>query len=123
MNNKKVTAIVPVHNGEKYLSRCMESILNQSYKEIELIIVDDNSDDASYEIIKRYMNNFTDIHYLKNDTCMGPAITRNRGLENASSNYILFLDCDDWIDLNCIEKAMEKFESNPDIDETVSSFV
>lgn len=116
MNNKKVTVIVPVHNGEKYLSRCLESILNQSYKEIELIIVDDNSDDASYEIIERYMNNFTDIHYLKNDTCLGPAITRNRGLENTSSNYILFLDCDDWIDLNCIEKAMEKFESNPDID-------
>lgn len=116
LDNKKVSVIVPIYNGEKYISRCIESILNQSYKKIELIIVDDNSNDASYEIIEKYLNTFTNIYYLKNDTCMGPAASRNRGLKHASSDYILFLDCDDWLDLNCIEKAINKFESNLDID-------
>lgn len=116
MHNKKVSVIVPVYNGEKYLSRCIESILNQSYKEIELIMVDDNSNDTSYDIIQKYMYMYPSIHYLKNDICMGPAETRNNGLKRACSDYILFLDCDDWIDLNCIEKAIYKFDSNPNID-------
>lgn len=51
---KKVSVIVPMHNGERFISRCIESILNQSYKKIELIIVDDNSTDASYKIIEKY---------------------------------------------------------------------
>ena len=54
MDVKKVSVIVPMHNGEKFISRCIESILNQSYKEIELIIVDDNSTDSSYKIIEKY---------------------------------------------------------------------
>lgn len=111
-----VTVIIPMHNGEKYISRCIESILNQSYKNIELIIVDDNSNDSSYEVIEKYLNSFSNIIYLKNEICMGPAASRNRGLAHAQSEYILFLDCDDWIDLNCIEKAIKKFASNPDVD-------
>ena len=116
MDVKKVSVIVPMHNGEKFISRCIESILNQSYKEIELIIVDDNSTDSSYKIIEKYLNTFPCINYLRNDTCMGPAISRNLGLKYASSDYILFLDCDDWLDLNCIEKAVNKLGSDSDID-------
>ena len=116
MENKKVSVIIPVHNGERYISRCIESVLNQSYKNIELIIVDDNSNDSSYEIIEKYLKSFTCINYIKNDTCMGPAVARNRGLKYSQSDFILFLDCDDWIDLNCIEKAINKFESNSDVD-------
>lgn len=55
---KKVSVIVPMHNGERFISRCIESILNQSYKKIELIIVDDNSTDASYKIIEKYINTY-----------------------------------------------------------------
>lgn len=116
MNNKTVTVIVPIHNGEKYISRCLESILNQSYKKIEIIIVDDNSDDNSYRIIEKYIDNSPCIRYFKNDKCLGPALSRNLGLKHASSDYILFLDCDDWIDLNCIEKSVNKFKSNSNID-------
>ena len=97
---KKVSVIVPMHNGERFISRCIESILNQSYKKIELIIVDDNSTDASYKIIEKYINTYPCIKYLRNDTCRGPAISRNLGLKHASSDYVLFLDCDDWLDLN-----------------------
>ena len=113
---KKVSVIVPMHNGERFISRCIESILNQSYKKIELIIVDDNSTDASYKIIEKYINTYPCIKYLRNDTCRGPAISRNLGLKHASSDYVLFLDCDDWLDLNCIEKAFNKFESDSNID-------
>ena len=116
MESKKVSVIIPIHNGERYISRCIESVLNQSYKNIELIIVDDNSNDSSYEIIEKYLKSFACINYIKNDTCMGPAAARNRGLKYSQSDFILFLDCDDWIDLNCIEKAINKFESNSDVD-------
>lgn len=116
MEEKQVAIIVAMHNGEKYIARCIESILNQSYKNIELIIVDDNSTDSGYEIIEKYLNSFECIKYIKNNKCIGAGNTRNRGLESANSEYILFLDCDDWIDLNCIEKAVDKFEADPDID-------
>lgn len=116
METKKVSVIVPTYNNEKYISRCIESVLNQSYKNIELIIVDDNSDDHSYEVIRNYINSFSCIKYMKNDACVGPAKARNRGLKHSNAEYILFLDSDDWIDLNCIEKAVNKFESNSDID-------
>lgn len=116
MERRKVSVIVPIYNGEKYIARCIESILNQSYKNIELIIVDDNSTDSSYKIIKQYLNSYTCIKYIKNDVRIGPAESRNRGLKYSQSEYILFLDCDDWIDLNCVKKAIDKFESDQDID-------
>ena len=116
MRDKKVTVIIPMHNGEKYISRCIESVLNQSYKDLEILIVDDNSNDSSYEIIKKYIAIHNCIQYITNDTTLGPAKTRNRGLKNTNSEYILFLDCDDWIDLNCIEKAINKFETDSNID-------
>lgn len=116
MDDKRVSVIVPMHNGEKYITRCIESVLNQSYKNIELIIIDDNSNDNSYKIIQEYLHTNTCINYYKNDICLGPAESRNLGLKHAEGEYVLFLDCDDWIDLNCIKKAIEKFESNPEID-------
>ena len=105
-----------MHNGELYISQCLESIINQSYNNIEIIIIDDDSKDSSYAIIQKYMANFPQIKYYKNEICIGAALSRNRGLELAHSEYILFLDCDDWLDLNCIEKAINKFKSDADID-------
>ena len=116
MDNKKVAVIVPMYNGEKYITRCIESVLNQSHKNIELIIVDDNSNDNSCEIIQEFLDDNKCIKYIKNNFRMGPAEARNIGLRHTKAEYILFLDCDDWIDLNCIEKAIKKFDSNPEID-------
>lgn len=115
MENPKVTVIIPVYNGEKYIERCIESILNQSYKNIELIIIDDNSTDNTYQIIKKYQS-FSNVLYTRNRNTLGPGNTRNIGLKKALSPYVLFLDSDDWIDLNCIEKAVSILETNPLID-------
>ena len=116
MENISVSVIIPLYNGEKYIARCIDSILNQSYKQLELIIVDDNSNDSSEDIVCQYVQSNSNITYIKNDRHMGPANTRNEGYLHANSEYILFLDCDDWIDLNCIERAIHKFRSDPDVD-------
>ena len=94
----------------------MDSILNQSYKSLEILVIDDNSEDISGEIVKKYLVANENIKYYRNKETLGPAETRNIGLQFANSEYILFLDCDDWIDLNCIEKAVKKIESEPNID-------
>lgn len=116
LKNTLVSVIIPVYNGEKYIARCINSILNQSYKDLEIIIVDDNSKDKSAEIICEHMKRSNNIKYIKNEHTIGPAETRNKGLMSANSKYVLFLDCDDWLDLNCIEKAVDKFNSDADID-------
>lgn len=116
MKSKKVSVIIPVHNGAQYISRCIDSILNQSYKSIKILVIDDNSEDNSGEIVKRYLDSTDCIEYQRNNETLGAARTRNIGLQLSNSEYILFLDCDDWIDLNCIEKAVKKIESEHDID-------
>lgn len=105
-----------MHNGSKYVGRCIDSILNQSYKSLEILVIDDYSEDTSGEIIKKYLIANDNIKYVLNNKTLGPAKTRNIGLQLANSEYILFLDCDDWIDLNCIEKAVQKIESDHNID-------
>lgn len=115
MKNTNITVIVPVHNGEKYIERCIESILNQSYKNIELLIINDNSTDATNEIVAKYLK-LPNIIYIVNDKTLGPARTRNLGLSKATSPYIYFLDSDDWIDLNCIEKAINILDNDSTID-------
>ncbi len=114
MESANITVIVPVYNGEKYIERCIESILNQSYKNIELLIINDNSTDGTNEIIAKYLE-LPNIRYIVNNETLGPARTRNLGLSKATSPYILFLDCDDWIDLNCIEKAINILDNDSTI--------
>ncbi len=114
-NINDVTVIVPIYNGEKYIERCIESIINQSYKNVKIICIDDNSNDNSKNIINNYAK-FNDIKYIKNNEHLGVALSRNKGIKIADSDYIMFLDCDDWLDLNCIEKAIHKFNCDTDID-------
>ena len=115
MEKTDVTVIIPIHNGEKYLQRCIDSILNQSYKNIELLVIDDNSTDDTYKVLQKYLK-LPNVRFIKNTDTLGPAKTRNIGLQNAKSPYILFLDCDDWIDLNCIKKAVQILNNNSSID-------
>lgn len=111
-----VSVIIPLYNSEKYIVRCIESVINQSYNDLEIIIIDDNSNDKSSEIVKRYLNKYDNIKYIKNEVRLGASQCRNIGLLEAESQYVLFLDSDDWIDLNCLKKAVEKFDSNSQID-------
>lgn len=101
----KVSIIIPVYNVENYLDRCLKSVEKQTYKDIEVIIVDDGSPDNSYKIIDEYVkrnNNF--ISYKIENSGQGGA--RNFGIDKSTGEYIVFLDSDDYIAYDCIEKLV-----------------
>lgn len=93
----KVSIIIPIYNSEKYLKQCLESIINQTYKNIEIICINDGSTDNSEKIIKDYLKTNKNITYLKQPNA-GQSIARNKGLEKATGDFILFVDSDDFIE-------------------------
>lgn len=103
----KISVIVSVYNEEKYLRRCLDSILNQTYKDIEIIIINDGSTDNSEDIILEYKEKYLDIikYFKKNNT--GIAETRNVGIEKAAGEYFIFVDADDYVEHSLIEKLMK----------------
>jgi glycosyltransferase involved in cell wall biosynthesis len=103
MDNVKISVIVPVYNTEKHLSECLDSIINQTLKEIEIICVNDESMDGSLDILKNYSKKDERIHII-NKKNEGAAAARNTGLDNAKGEYIGFVDSDDWIALDMYEK-------------------
>lgn len=113
--NPEISIIVPVYNVEKYLKRCIDSILNQSFKNFELILVDDGSTDNSGKIVDEYESTDKRIRVIHKENG-GQGSARNRGLDIAKGNYIGFVDSDDWIHRD-MYKCMYKFitEDNTDI--------
>ena len=107
----KYSIIVPVYNGEKYLERCINSIINQTYKNIELILINDGSEDGTGKICKKYSNNDTRVIYIKQDK-YGVSYSRNKGIENATGDYITFIDADDYINVNTIREMNKKILNN-----------
>lgn len=105
----KVSVIVPVYNSEKYLEQCLYSIINQTYSNIEIIIVDDGSTDKSKNIYSYINNKDCRIKIIK-ENHKGPSNARNRGIEEATGDYILFVDSDDWIDEKLVEKCINIYE-------------
>lgn len=106
LNNKniKLSIIVPVYNVEKYVNRCIDSILNQDYKNIELILVDDGSIDKSREICDSYKKDFrVKVFHQQNQ---GVSSARNLGIEVSTGDYFLFLDADDWLTDNALSKIV-----------------
>lgn len=105
----KVSIIVPVYNAEKYLKQCVESLLSQTYRNVEIILVDDGSPDESPELCNAYASKDKRVRviYKKNE---GAALARKTGLEAATGEYVLFVDCDDWLEpntvLNCLNIAL-----------------
>lgn len=119
MDNKYIlTVIIPSYNNDKYIERCLESIINQSLKNIKIVIVDDGSTDASLDIIQLYMKNYDNIEYYTSKR-QGPGIARNIGISNCSTKYVTFIDSDDWIDLNAYKKCVDLLESHPQCDVAV----
>lgn len=110
-----VSVIVPIYNAEKYLVKCIESICNQYYQNLEIILVNDGSIDNSAMIIREYEKN--DIRIKTIDQLnSGVSVARNHGLEVANGDYILFVDSDDWIEKNMIEVLVDNILlSNADI--------
>ncbi len=100
-----VSIIVPVYNAAKSLSRCIDSLINQTYEDIEIILVDDGSSDSSEFICKEYSKRDSRIrYYLKQNG--GAASARNYGLERAQGEFVQFVDSDDYIDLSFVEKML-----------------
>lgn len=101
----KVSVIVPVFNNEKYISKCIESILLQSYSNIEVVIVNDGSTDKSEQIIKEYREKDERILYLSQYNS-GPSEARNNGIVNSTGDYLVFIDSDDKVDKYYIESLL-----------------
>lgn len=101
-----VTIIIPVYNTAKYLKTCLNSVINQTYKNIEIIIIDDCSPDKANIILKEYEQSFRNIKVIHNQINLGLAATRNIGLEKAQGDFILFIDSDDYIDITTVEKMI-----------------
>lgn len=117
MGEIKVSVIVPVYNAEKYLRETLDSILNQTFKEIEVICVDDGSTDSSVSIIHEYMEKDNRIAlFFQNEESDNAAKARNLGLKKAKGDYLLFLDADDVSEKNLIELVYRKaLETEADI--------
>lgn len=104
MAEPKISIIVPVYNTEKYLVKCLDSLIHQTFENIEIVCINDGSTDASLEILKNYELMDKRIKIIEQNN-KGLSETRNVGVKNASANYVMFLDSDDWIDLNACEIA------------------
>lgn len=107
----KVSVIVPVYNVEKYIEKCLESLVNQTLEDIEIIIVNDGSKDDSDKIIKKYQEKYKNIVYLEKENG-GLSDARNFGIPHAKGEYIAFLDSDDYIEYDMYEKMYNKAIEN-----------
>lgn len=111
MNHEKmpplVTVIVPVYNVERYLARCLDSIVNQTYQNIEIILVNDGSTDTSGEICQRYAQNDSRIRIFTQEN-QGLSAARNTGLDHMNGEYIVFIDSDDYVSIYFVEIMLNK---------------
>jgi len=107
---KGISFIVPVYNVEKYLNRCVSSIVNQNDRRFELILVNDGSTDKSSDICKEWVDKYPFIHYVEQENKgLGPA--RMRGVEEAVFDYFSFVDADDWIENNFVQSMLKKVDN------------
>lgn len=111
----KVSVVMPVYNGAQYLQEAIDSILDQTFKDFELIIIDDGSSDDSLKIIQMNADKDKRIIFIRNEQNSGICVTLNKGLDFASGEYILRMDCDDISELNRIEKQVSFMDRHPEI--------
>jgi glycosyltransferase involved in cell wall biosynthesis len=114
MNTPKISVIIPVYNSEKYLESALDSVLNQTFQDFEILCIDDGSTDSSKEIIKKYMNEDKRIKYFYQKN-QGPGPARNLGLKKSKGKYIAFLDSDDYLEKNALKTTYQK-ASDLDLD-------
>jgi glycosyltransferase involved in cell wall biosynthesis len=111
MREPKVSVIVPVYNTEKYLPACLDSIINQTFKDIEIICINDGSTDNSAKILKKYAKKDLRIR-VYNQKNQGPSAARNAGIKHSKGKYIQFIDSDDQLELDAIKTLYTKAEKN-----------
>ncbi len=106
----KVTVIIPAYNVENYIKQCLDSIINQTYKNIDIIIINDGSTDNTLKIINQYAKKYKFIKLIDIEN-NGQGYARNLALKQATGEYIMFVDSDDYLELNTIELTIEKIVS------------
>lgn len=122
MSEIKVSIIVPIYNTEKFLRKCIESIVNQTLQEIEIILINDGSTDNSHNICLEYAEKYPEkIRYINNKN-IGCSATRNLGIKLAKGEYIAFVDSDDYIEKEIYEE-MYKVARNKSVDVVVSGII
>lgn len=106
-----VSIIVPVYNSEQYINRCLESLINQTYNNIEILVIDDGSNDEGLKEARLYSDNDKRIRVFEKENG-GSSSARNYGLDNCNGDYILFVDIDDYVELDIVEKMVKKADKN-----------
>jgi len=112
--NEKISVIIPIYNSEKYLNRCLNSIINQTYTDLEIILVDDGSTDNSLNICKQYGKIDKRIKIIHQENA-GASVARNKGIENSTGNFISFIDSDDYVDcdmFSVLYNNINKYQSD-----------
>ncbi len=113
--NPAVSVIMATYNRAAYLNRSISSFLNQTYRDCELIVVDDGSEDNTFEIVNKFMNGHENIRYIKHSN-RKLSLSKNAGIKAAAGKFIAFLDSDDEYKPDYLEKRVEFMEANKDVD-------
>jgi len=111
----KISIVVPFYNTEKYLGRCLDSLINQTYENIEIICVNDGSEDNSLRVAEEYSKQDKRIKIISQEN-KGVSAARNLGIDLANGEYIMFVDSDDTIEKYTCEELIKKFQDNPKTD-------
>lgn len=126
----RVSVIIPVYKVEPYIEKCILSVLQQTYHEIELMLVDDCTPDKSMYIAKNTIDNYLldsnreiKVVYLRQDSNKGVSAARNTGIREATGDWLFFLDSDDWITADCIESMMEMVKKYPQVEVVQASVI
>ncbi len=115
MPDHKITIIVPVYNVEEYVGRCLESIITQTHANLEIIVVNDGSDDNSMDVVEKF-STIDNRFVVVNQKNLGLSLARNCGLDIATGDYVLFVDSDDWLDPEACERLLDvALETNADV--------
>lgn len=118
----KVSIIVPVYNKEEYIRECLDSLTGQTYRDIEIILIDGGSKDRSADICEEYASEDDRIRLFGMEHSRGPADSVRRGLEEARGDYCLFVDSDDWIDIDTVER-MIRHTTGSDAEMILSDYI
>lgn len=110
MNKDEVAIIIPVFNSEKYIEKCLLSLINQDYKKIFPIIIDNNSQDNSIQIAKRILNSCSLRYKILQEKQQGVSFARNKGIKESNSQYICFLDPDDYLTPDSISSRVQEIK-------------
>ena len=102
MRNELISIIVPIYNVEKYLRQCLDSIMNQTYRNFECLLINDGSSDNSEDICREYVSKDSRFRYFEKENG-GVSSARNLGIEHSKGEYITFIDSDDWVDSDYLE--------------------